>query len=272
MQSSIRSRKEIKTFWKNFEKMLLVVHLLCSHGKQLLMKLSFESQQIYANLLLELTLASYTPTRCVNPCAPVSIRVGIWIQKRLNSYLDKTRPAALKIWSCLIFKVQDLIVNFLSFFTTGRQKKIDCFSVDGFCFHCNTVFEAMGCFYHFCLCQELRPSFTEKEIQRGSKKRELDALRRHYIQEKTSRLLKCGSANGGDCTKHPTLFFHQTPTKQQTTYPRTLSLQAFTCSWATFRRDKERKVIWLRAVRYWSTWKFESKLCELPSNIQEHLC
>ena len=71
-----------------------------------------------------------------------------------------------------------------SFFTTGRQKKIDCFSVDGFCSHCNTVFEAMGCFYHFCPCQELRPSLTEEDIQRGSKKREPDALRRHYIQEK----------------------------------------------------------------------------------------
>ena len=29
--------------------------------------------------------------------------------------------------------------------TTDRQKKIDCFSVDGICNHCNTVFEAMGC-------------------------------------------------------------------------------------------------------------------------------
>ena len=28
--------------------------------------------------------------------------------------------------------------------TTGRQKKIDCFSVDGICYHCNTVFEAIG--------------------------------------------------------------------------------------------------------------------------------
>ena len=65
-----------------------------------------------------------------------------------------------------------------SFFTTGRQKKIDCFSVDGFCSHCNTVFQAMSCFYHFC------PSLTEDDIQRGSHKRELDALRRHYIQEK----------------------------------------------------------------------------------------
>ena len=70
-----------------------------------------------------------------------------------------------------------------SFFTTGRQKKIDCFSVDGFCSRCNTVIEAMGCFYHFCPCQELCPSLTEVNIQRGSKKRELDALRRHYIQE-----------------------------------------------------------------------------------------
>ena len=35
-----------------------------------------------------------------------------------------------------------------SFFTTGSQKKIDCFSVDGRFSHCNTVFEAMGCFYH----------------------------------------------------------------------------------------------------------------------------
>ena len=33
-----------------------------------------------------------------------------------------------------------------SFSTTGRQKKNDCFNVEGFCSHCNTVFETMGCF------------------------------------------------------------------------------------------------------------------------------
>ena len=48
---------------------------------RLLMKLLFENQQTYANLLLELTLANYTPTRCVNQCPPVFIRVGISIQK-----------------------------------------------------------------------------------------------------------------------------------------------------------------------------------------------
>ena len=75
-------------------------------------------------------------------------------------------------------------------FTTGRQKKIDCFSVDGRCSHCKTVFEAMVCFYHFSLYQELRPSLTEKDIQRGGKKRELDALRRHYIQEKGFKVVE----------------------------------------------------------------------------------
>ena len=77
-----------------------------------------------------------------------------------------------------------------SFFTTGRQKKTDCFSVDGFCSHCNTVFEAMGCFYHFCPCQELRRSLTDDDIHHGSKKRVLDALRRHYIQEKGYKVIE----------------------------------------------------------------------------------
>ena len=31
---------------------------------------------------------------------------------------------------------------------TGRQKKIDCFSVDGIYNHCSTVFEAMGRYFH----------------------------------------------------------------------------------------------------------------------------
>ena len=42
----------------------------------------------------------------------------------------------------------------------------------------------MGCFYHFCPCQQLRPSLTEEDIKRGSRKIELGELRRGYIQEK----------------------------------------------------------------------------------------
>ena len=181
MQNSIHSRKEKKTFWKKFEKILLVVHLSFLHGKQLSMKLLFEIQQFYANLLLGLTLANYTPTRWFNPCRPVfwdfdseTITFIPWqnqtrsFENMVMFYFQRTTP------ECEIE----------SFFTTGRQKKIGCFSVDEFYSHCNTVFEAMGCFYHFCPCQELHPSLIEKEFHRDSKKREFDALRRHYIQEK----------------------------------------------------------------------------------------
>ena len=66
---------------EKFEKMLLVVHLSFLNAKQLMMKLSFENQETYANLLLGLTLANYTPARYVNPCRPAFIRVGISIQK-----------------------------------------------------------------------------------------------------------------------------------------------------------------------------------------------
>ena len=41
----------------------------------------------------------------------------------------------------------------------------------------------MGCFYHFCPCQELRPSLTEEDVKRGSRRRELDELRRSCIQK-----------------------------------------------------------------------------------------
>ena len=71
-----------------------------------------------------------------------------------------------------------------SFYSTGTQKKIDCFKVDGFCAHCKTVFEAMGCFCHYCPCQETRPSLTEENIERGHKKREMDQMRKQYVKQK----------------------------------------------------------------------------------------
>ena len=56
--------------------------------------------------MLELMPANYTPTRCVNPYPAVPIRVGILIQRRVDLSLDKTRPPALKVWSCPIFNEQ----------------------------------------------------------------------------------------------------------------------------------------------------------------------
>ena len=82
------------------------------------------------------------------------------------------------------FQRQRLEFKIESFYTTGTQKKIDSFNVDGFCALCDIVFEAMGCFYHYCPCQEARPSLTEEDFERGNKKREIDQMRKQYIKEK----------------------------------------------------------------------------------------
>ena len=71
-----------------------------------------------------------------------------------------------------------------SFFTSGKQKKIDSFNVDCYCDHCKKFFEAMGCYYQVCSCQEARPSLTDQYIERGKKKREMDDMRQEYIKEK----------------------------------------------------------------------------------------
>ena len=89
-------------------------------------------------------------------------------EKMFLSYFQQSRPEC---------KIESNV-------TTGRQKKIDCFSVDGICYHCNSVFEAMGCYYHYCPCQEARPSLTDTDFERGVKKWQQDEMRIDYIQQK----------------------------------------------------------------------------------------
>ena len=68
-----------------------------------------------------------------------------------------------------------------STFTTGNQKMFGNFSVDGYCSHCNRVFEAMGCYFHFCKCQESK-RLPIDVIEKGLKKREADTYRRDVIK------------------------------------------------------------------------------------------
>ena len=70
------------------------------------------------------------------------------------------------------FQIQRPNCKIESIHTTGTQKKIDCFKAEGFRAHFNTVFKAMGCFYHYCPSQEARPSLNEDDIERGNTKRE----------------------------------------------------------------------------------------------------
>ena len=132
MQNFIPSQRQIKTYWKKFEKTLLVAHLSFLLARQLLMKLLSESPQTYANLFLGLMPASYTPTRCVNPCPPVFIRVGISIEKPVDSHLDKTSPVALKERSSLIFNVQDVIVKLRASTLQADRRKLIASVLMGF--------------------------------------------------------------------------------------------------------------------------------------------
>ena len=116
------------------------------------------------------------------------------VTKRFIPLLNKTRSFENMVMSYFQRTRPDCQIE--SFCTTSRRKKIDRFSVGRFCSHCTTMFDAKGCFYHFCHCQELHPSLiTEEGIKRGSKKRELDELRRGYVQQKgftVIEMLECG--------------------------------------------------------------------------------
>ena len=117
-----------------------------------------------------------------------------------NSSHDRTNHALLKIWSFLIFKQTHPECQIESKVTSGRQKKIDGFSVDGICYHCNTVFETMGCYFHYCPCQEARPSLTDGEIMRGKKGNKTKCAK-NISNRKDTKLKKCESASGGNYTE-----------------------------------------------------------------------
>ena len=46
----------------------------------------------------------------------------------------------------------------------------------------NTVFEAMGGYYHYCFCQEARPSLSDADKETGLKKGEKDEMLSDYIR------------------------------------------------------------------------------------------
>ena len=143
-----------------------------------------ETHETYVNQLLELMEVSSSTSQCVKRCQQDCIRDGSLTLICRNSRLDIIELTTLKIWSCLFSREQNQKVKSRVFSHLENRKKIDCFNVDGYCDHCKTVFEAMGCYYHFCSCQEARTSLTDQDFERGNKKREMDDMRREYIKEK----------------------------------------------------------------------------------------
>ena len=101
---------------------------------------------------------------------------------RFKLHQNKCECFENMIKSC--FRQLRLDCRIESFYTAGTLKKIDCFNADWFCGECNTVFEAMGCFNHFCPCQEARPTLNEEHIKREKKEKEIDEIRKQYTEEK----------------------------------------------------------------------------------------
>ena len=54
----------------------------------------------------------------------------------------------------------------------------------------------MGCYFHYCPCQEARPSLTDNEIMTGTKKREQDQMRKETIQKKGYKMIGMWERNG----------------------------------------------------------------------------
>ena len=98
--------------------------------------------------------------------------------------------------------------------TTGRQTKIDCFSVDGIWNHCNNVFEALLCYYHYCPCQKARPFPTDFKIERVVETRQQDQMRSDYIRQKDTASLRCGSVSAG----FPEKLMHQSKAISKKTF------------------------------------------------------
>ena len=99
--------------------------------------------------------------------------------------------------------------------TIGEQKKIDCFRVDGFRYHCNTVFDAMGCYYHYCPCQEARLSLTDADIEGGVKKPQQDEMRRDYIQQKGYQIFEIWECEWWSLY----IMMHQSEVTSEKTFP-----------------------------------------------------
>ena len=108
--------------------------------------------------------------------------------KRFTAHQNKSRFFENMAQS--YFQQSQPVCKIESHITTGRQKKIDCFNVEGIFYHCYTVFEAMGCYYHYCPCQEARSSLTDTDIERRMKKRHQDEMRRDYIQQRCYQIVE----------------------------------------------------------------------------------
>ena len=176
--------KVTRTCWRRFVKIWLVVRLLSSHASLWLTKLFFRKSTTLCKSIVGIDASQLY---LYSMCQPMP--TGLYSRWNYDSASQKIMPRQNKTLS-----FENMLLSYFqqtrperiieSNVTTGRRKKIDCFSVDGICNHCDTVFEAMGCHFHYCPCQEARLSLTDNEFMRGIKKGTRPNAQRIYPTER----------------------------------------------------------------------------------------
>ena len=167
------------------------------------MKLSSESLQTYANLLLALMPANYTTTRRANPCPPVFVRVRISIQKAVNSHLNKTRPVALKKWSSPILNVQDLIVKLRASTLQADRWKLIASVLMAFVLVAILCLKQWVAFTTFVPVKSSAHLSLKKISNMAVGKENSKNLDEAIYRRKVSLSLKCGNLSGEDFTIQP---------------------------------------------------------------------
>ena len=149
---------------------------------------------------------------------------GLYTRWEFDSDLQKFKARQYKIR-----KFENMVMSFYqatrsectieSFYTTEKQKKNDSFTVDGFCGHCQAIFEALGCYYHFCPCRETQPNLSEDEFEFGIRKRESDKLRKFYLEKKGYKVIEMRECEWWDPVQANSMLKNHVRKISPTNYP-----------------------------------------------------
>ena len=249
----IPSRSKMKTCLRNFEKMFMVVLLSFLHAQHLLMKLLFQSWQTYSNQLLGLMLANYIHSWYVNPpCLPVFIRVEISIQRQKDSHLDKARPVSLKVWPRPFFNAQDQIAKARASIQQADRKKINASVLMVFVLFATLCSKQWAAFitlvpFKRLVRLSLRRSFNVVVNREKSMNWEKAVNKR-----KLSLSLKCGSLDGGECTRQAKM--SEKIIRQNFPYRRSIAADQLI-------EEKKRKYTVVRSGWHCCTQKTQSWFC-----------
>ena len=171
MQIFICSLKEKKTCYRISETTWWVDHPLCSRVKQSLTKPSFRNWLICANHMLVLMRVICLPTQCVKLCQQDFTRIGILIRRPASLCNDRTRPAALKIWSNLIFNKQGQNVKLKASIQKADRKKLHASMLMDFAVIATLSLRLWGAFITFATVGNYVP-LSLKKISNAVLKRE----------------------------------------------------------------------------------------------------